>query len=219
MNTIAVFCASPIPSHSMVSGIQVIEGSGRSSDTNGSTMALAGHHTPIRMPSGIDMSAASPKPVKTRLAETSTACHSSPVCSSLLASPATVTGEGRNTAATQPDSVAKYQIDRKVSTEVMLISSTSWRRRDQRDVRTAACGVPVALSVGLSLVATALPLGWRFMSAIDSRLTLAGGHGGHLRSKSRPRVGHQAQCDETSRRGTTPFESAFVLLGSGHSRE
>ena len=36
----------------MVSGIQVIDGSGRSSDTNGSTIALAGHHTAITTPSG-----------------------------------------------------------------------------------------------------------------------------------------------------------------------
>ena len=36
MNTIATFCSSPMPSHRMVSGIQVIEGSGRSSETNGS---------------------------------------------------------------------------------------------------------------------------------------------------------------------------------------
>ena len=46
----------------MVSGIQVIEGSGRSSETNGSTIAFAGHHTPMTMPSGTATNAASVNP-------------------------------------------------------------------------------------------------------------------------------------------------------------
>ena len=52
MNTIIVFWPSPIPSHRMLSGIQVIDGNGRSNEMNGSMTAFAGHHTPITMPSG-----------------------------------------------------------------------------------------------------------------------------------------------------------------------
>ena len=62
MKTIATFCPSPMPSQSMVSGIQVIDGSGRSSDTNGSTRLWRAHQTAIRMPSGIATTPASAKP-------------------------------------------------------------------------------------------------------------------------------------------------------------
>ena len=56
----------------MVSGIQVIDGSGRSSETNGSTIAFAGHHTAITTPSGTATRPASAKPAKTRSEEIST---------------------------------------------------------------------------------------------------------------------------------------------------
>ena len=58
MKTIIVFWPSPIPSHKMLSGIQVIDGNGRRSDMNGSITALAGHHTPITIPSGTATAAA-----------------------------------------------------------------------------------------------------------------------------------------------------------------
>ena len=120
MKTIATFCHSPMPSQSMVSGIQVMDGSGRSSDTNGSTMALAGHHTPIRMPSGIATTAASAKPANTRCDDISTAVHSSPLPTILPASASTARGEGRNTGATQPSSVATVHRPRKASTDTTL---------------------------------------------------------------------------------------------------
>ena len=41
MKTIAIFCPSPMPSQSIVNGIHVIDGNGRSSETKGSTAALA----------------------------------------------------------------------------------------------------------------------------------------------------------------------------------
>ena len=43
----------------MVSGIQVIEGSGRSSETSGSITALSEDETPIATPSGTAMAPAS----------------------------------------------------------------------------------------------------------------------------------------------------------------
>src|SRR5580704_2648278 len=101
----------------MVSGIQVIEGSGRSRETNGSTIALAGHHTAMTMPSGTATSPASTNPENTRSDEISTDDHSSPSRITARACAATWPGEGRNTPDTQPRVVARCHSSRKHATE------------------------------------------------------------------------------------------------------
>src|SRR5579862_1515128 len=117
MKTMAVFWDSPMPSQRMLSGIQVIDGSGRSSETKGSITALAGHHTPMTMPSGTATTAASAKPRNTRREDAATACQSSPVATSLLASVATARGEGRKIVEIQPYSVAALQSARNAQTD------------------------------------------------------------------------------------------------------
>ena len=63
----------------MVSGIQVIDGSGRSSETNGSIAALAGAHTAMTMPSGIATTPASAKPSSTRCVDIQMSLSSCPL--------------------------------------------------------------------------------------------------------------------------------------------
>src|SRR5271165_1737318 len=112
-----------MPSQRMVSGIQVIDGSGRSSETNGSTMALAGHHTAMITPRGTATRPASTKPANTRSEETSTDFHRSPLAISSCACAMICPGDGRNTADTAPVVVAKCQASRKAATEANLIVS------------------------------------------------------------------------------------------------
>src|SRR5438445_7710063 len=130
MKTISVFWDSPMPSQRRLRGIQVMDGSGRNSDTNGSMIALAGHHTPMTMPSGTATTAASANPRNTRREDASIACQSSPVPTSLPASAATARGEGRKIVETQPYSVATLQSARNAQTERIFRSRLS-RRRNQ----------------------------------------------------------------------------------------
>ena len=101
----------------MVSGIQVIDGSGRSSEMNGSTIAFAGHHTAITTPSGTATRPASAKPAKTRSDEISTDFSSSPLAIRSCACATICPGEGRKIGETAPVVVARCQASRNVATK------------------------------------------------------------------------------------------------------
>ena len=124
MKTIATFCVSPMPSHRMDSGIQVMEGSGRSRETNGSMIAFAGRHTPMTMPSGTATSVASAKPRKTRCAEISTSVTNSPRASTMRPACSTSPGDGRKIGAIQPDAVAAHHSSSAAATEATLMTSS-----------------------------------------------------------------------------------------------
>src|SRR5262249_20906948 len=129
-------------SQRMLSGIQVIDGRGRSRETKGSMMALAGHQTPMITPSGTATTVASANPRNTRREEAMIACQSSPVPTSLPASVATARGEGRKIVETQPYSVAALQSARNAQTERIWISRLS---------RTRSHAVPPRLGLALRL--------------------------------------------------------------------
>src|ERR1700729_2644686 len=136
-----------MPSHRMVSGIQVIEGNGRSSDTNGSTMAFAGHHTAITTPNGTETSAASAKPANTRSDEISTELHKSPLAISSCAWATIWPGDGRNSGEITPVVVASCHASTKQQTDAILISRLAEtcardRRRCTPSARIATCVSP-----------------------------------------------------------------------------
>ena len=135
MKTIATFCPSPMPSQSIVSGIQVIDGSGRSSETNGSIAALAGSHTAMTMPSGIATAPASAKPSSTRCVDIQMSLSSCPLAKLATASATTRPGLGRKTGDTHPRSVDRYQSASTNRTDRALISSRTGLRL------LAACAV------------------------------------------------------------------------------
>ena len=128
MKTIAIFWPSPMPSQSMVSGIQVIDGSGRSSETNGSIAALAGAHTAMTMPRGIATTPASAKPSSTRCVDIQMSFGSCPLAKLAIASATTRPGLGRKTGETQPRSVAKYQSASTSRTDRTLTTSRAGLR-------------------------------------------------------------------------------------------
>ena len=131
MNTMATFCCSPIPSHSMVNGIQVMEGNGRRMETNGSIIAFAGAHTPITMPNGTATSAASANPANTRCEDIHTSIANCPLAITVTASFHTAAGEGKNTGAIQPRPVATLHNANTLATDARLISNNQGERGDK----------------------------------------------------------------------------------------
>src|SRR5882724_4892167 len=123
MKTIATFCPSPIPSQSMVSGIQVIDGNGRNRETKGSNAALAGAQTAMMIPSGIATTPASTKPSRTRCVDIQMSVSNCPLARLAAPSLTTRPGLGRNTRDTHPYSVEKYQRARTNSTDTVLMAS------------------------------------------------------------------------------------------------
>src|SRR5258707_8185621 len=123
MKTIAIFCPSPMPSQSMVNGIHVIDGNGRSKETNGSTAALAGAQTAMMTPSGIATTPASAKPSTTRCVDIQMSLSNCPLARFATPSLTTRPGLGRKTGETHPSSVEKYQRARTDNTEKVLTMS------------------------------------------------------------------------------------------------
>src|SRR3990172_5171500 len=119
MKTMAYFCTSPMPSHSIVSGIQVMEGKGRRREMIGSKNAFAGCHTPSTMPNGTEKAEARKKPTITRRLEASTAATSSPLLMNRWDSWRTRCGDGMNVGSTMPLLVAKVQMLRKRLTDAI----------------------------------------------------------------------------------------------------
>src|SRR5258708_3136025 len=123
MKTIAIFCPSPMPSQSMVNGIHVIDGNGRSRETKGSTAALAGAQTAMMIPSGIATAPASAKPSTTRCVDIQMSLSNSPLARFATPSLTTRPGLGRKTGETHPRSVEKYHRARTDSTDRLLTIS------------------------------------------------------------------------------------------------
>src|SRR5215213_5867765 len=152
MNTMATFWDSPIPSQRIDRGIQVIEGSGLNREMKGSTMARAGHQTPIKIPSGTATTAAKPKPRKTRWDEWRIAERRSPFANSRCAWLATENGDGRKTGETHRSSVASPQTIRKPSTENNLMIRTHGTRKRVLwdDAVASGAAIPIG-SLGVTI--------------------------------------------------------------------
>src|SRR5882724_631536 len=162
MKTIAIFCPSPMPSQSMVNGIHVIDGNGRSKETKGSTAALAGAQTAMMIPSGMATAPASAKPSTTRCVDIQMSLSNCPLAKFATPSLTTRPGLGRKTGETHPRSVEKYQRARTDSTDKALISSSNagWRlfflpgneaRRDEA-TRGVSCEERTLADFGASLL-------------------------------------------------------------------
>src|ERR1700737_1651214 len=123
MKTIAIFWPSPMPSQSIVNGIHVIDGNGRSKETKGSTAALAGAQTAMMIPSGIATTPASAKPSTTRCVDIQISLSNCPLARLATPSLTTRPGLGRKTGETHPRSVEKYHRARTDNTDKVLTMS------------------------------------------------------------------------------------------------